>query len=73
MIDFQKYKEEDFHNINEFTQPIEKQLKKNDIYKLDSFNNCDLSSTEGIFDMPKNTQETQEFDPLKLFFLEEKK
>lgn len=70
---FFQFKEEDFNNINEFTQPIEKQLKKNDIYKLDSFNNCDLSSTEGIFDMPKNTQETQEFDPLKLFFLEEKK
>ena len=67
-----QFKEEDFTKIAEFTQALDKQIDKKDIYELDSFNTCDLSFTEGIFEKQKLiTEEIQEFDPFKNFFSEE--
>ena len=67
-----QFKEEDFKKITEFSQAIEKQFDKKDIYELDSFNTCDLYSTEDIFEAKKIiTEEIQEFDPFKYFFSEE--
>ena len=66
-------KDDDIDKMGEFTLPIEKQLNKKDIYELDPFNNCDLSNTEGIFDIQKKTEEIHEIDPFKTILLEEKK
>ena len=67
------FKEDDFKKITEFSQSLEKQFEKKDIYELDSFNTCELYSTEGIFETQKLiTEEIQEFDPFKNFYCEEK-
>lgn len=68
-----QFKEEDFSKINEFSQAVDKQLKKSDIYELDSFNTCDLQSTEGIFETQKITEVIQEFDPFKSLFNNDEK
>ena len=67
-----QFKEDDFKKITEFSQSLEKQFEKKDIYELDSFNTCELYSTEGIFETQKLiTEEIQEFDPFKNFYCEE--
>ena len=67
-----QYNNDDFTKINEFSQAVDKQLKKNDIYELDPFNTCDLQTSEGIFETQKITEVIQEFDPFKSMFNEEK-
>ena len=67
-----QFKDEDFNKINNFCETLDTQFEKKDIYELDSFNTCDLFTTEGIFEGKKTiNEEIQEFDPLKIFFLEE--
>ena len=62
----------DFNKINNFTQPIEKQLKRKDIYKLEPFNTCDLENTEGIYETHKHIEkEILDFDPFQSLVSEE--
>ena len=62
----------DFNKINNFTQPIEKQLKRKDIYELEPFNTCDLENTEGIYETHKHIEkEILDFDPFQTLVSEE--
>jgi len=62
----------DFNKINDFTQPIEKQLKRKDIYELEPFNTCDLENTEGIYEIHKHIEkEILDFDPFQTLVSEE--
>ena len=62
----------DFNKIDNFTQPIEKQLKRKDIYELEPFNTCDLENTEGIYETHKHIEkEILDFDPFQSLVSEE--
>lgn len=66
--------DDDFNKINNFTQSIDKQLKKKDIYELEPFNTCDLENTEGIYEIHKHIEkEIQAFDPFQSLVCEEPK
>ena len=69
-----QFNDDDFNKINNFTQSIEKQLKKKDIYELEPFNTCDLENTEGIYEIHKHIEkEIQVFDPFQSLVCEEPK
>ena len=69
-----QFNDEDYNKINNFTQPIDKQLKKKDLYELDPFNTCDLENTEGIYEIHKHIEkDIIEFDPFQSLVLEEQK
>ena len=66
--------DEDYNKINNFTQPIDKRIKKTDLYELDPFITCDLENTDGIFEIHKHIEkDIIDFDPLQNIFLEEQK
>ena len=69
-----QFNDDDFNKINNFTQSIDKQLKKKDIYELEPFNTCDLENTEGIYEIHKHIEkEIQVFDPFQSLVSEEQK
>ena len=69
-----QFNDDDFSKINNFTQSIDKQLKKKDIYELEPFNTCDLENTEGIYEIHKHIEkEIQVFDPFQSLVCEEQK
>ena len=68
-----QFEDKDFNQINDFTQPIEKIMKKKDFYELDPFNTCDLDNTEDIINKQKLNEEIQEFDPFENMLSKENK
>ena len=67
-----QFNDNDFIKINNFTQPIEKQLKRKDIYELEPFNTCYLENTEGIYETHKHIEkEILDFNPFQSLVSEE--